>query len=109
MIKQMDRPDSLLVRYEQLVCEPAAVQERIESFTGEKMAIPFQQFHTVDRPDFQTNTLNGLRPVETSLVGRWQIPEHCAYLKKILPNLPELPDALIKLGYESDSKWVEQC
>ncbi len=107
LLKQIDQPDATLIRYEDLVSQPDSVQERIESFTGEKMAISFCQFHTVDRPDFQTNTLNGLRPVEASLVGRWSVPEHHTYLQKVLGELPELPEALIKLGYEPDMKWAE--
>lgn len=108
LLKQMDHSDSIIVRYEQLVSDPGSVQKCVESFAGEKMVTPFQHFHTVDRPDFQTNTLNGLRPVETSLVGRWSDPEHRAYLQKILRELPELPEALVKLGYEPDTKWVDQ-
>lgn len=109
LLKQIHQPDLILVRYEQLVSDPDAIQKQVEAFTGEAMATPFHQFHTVDRPDFQTNTLNGLRPVETSLVGRWSVPQHHAYLQHILRELPELPEALIKLGYEPDTKWIGNC
>jgi Sulfotransferase domain len=99
--------DAVVVRYEDLVKDVAGQQARIERFTGEKMAVPFEQFHTVERPDFDLQTLNGLRPVESSLLRRWAEAEHRARIEQVLRELPLLPGALIDLGYERDDAWAD--
>lgn len=96
--------DCMVVRYEDLVSDPNLQQERIERFTGETMSLPFSGFHTAHRPDFRTETLNGLRPVETNLVARWRRDEHRRRLEEVVQYLPELPDALAELGYEPGPK-----
>src|SRR5690242_12570056 len=63
-------PDVLEVRYEHLVRDTADEQLRIEQFTGERAQVPFDEFHTVRRPDFDTSTLNGLRPLDQSPLAR---------------------------------------
>lgn len=98
--------DCMIVRYEDLVDDPDRQQQRIERFTGEAMQLPFSRFHAVDRPDFHTDTLNGLRPVETALVRRWRAPEHRARIEQMLEEIPELPAALADLGYEPDTAWL---
>ncbi len=99
--------NTLLVRYEQLVAQPAQEQLRIEKFCGQEMGVPFDQFHSIDRPTFDTSTLNGLRPIEQSLVGRWAALEHYDRVEQALRELPELPDALVRLGYETDNSWID--
>ncbi|HEX4125440.1 MAG TPA: sulfotransferase [Tepidisphaeraceae bacterium] len=99
--------DVIVVRYEDLVQDVPGQQHRIELFTGENMAVPFDQFHTVERPDFDLKTLNGLRPVETSLLRRWAAEAHRPRIEQMLRELPELPRALVDLGYEKDEGWTE--
>jgi hypothetical protein len=106
-IRERAAGDCLAVRYEDLVNEPDRQQARIERFTGEAMQVPFSDFHAIHRPDFRTETLNGLRPVETSLVARWRRNEHHRRIENMLRELEELPEALIDLGYEPDTAWVE--
>jgi hypothetical protein len=65
------------------------------------------EFHTVERPDFAVQTLNGLRPVEASLLRRWASAEHRPRIEQVLRELPQLPQALIDLGYERDETWTE--
>lgn len=103
-LSERDTEDCLVVRYEDLVGDPDRQQERIEKFTGEAMCLPFSGFHTTRRPDFRTDTLNGLRPVETSLVARWRRDEHRRRVEHVVQNLPELPRALVELGYEPEPK-----
>jgi len=103
---QSDR-DVMVMRYENLVADVENQQKRIENFTGETMVVPFSQFCQVDRPDFDTSTLNGLRPIEQTLVARWAALDHHQRIEDVLRELPELPQALIDLGYESDTFWTE--
>jgi hypothetical protein len=99
-------PDVLVVRYEDLVGDVRTWQTRIEAFTGEKATLPFQDFHTQDRPDFHKMTLNGLRPVEQSRIQRWARPEYAGRIRQLLREIPEFTDALVELGYESDDRWA---
>lgn len=105
-LAERNREDCLVVRYEDLVANPDEQQRRIEQFTGETMPGPFSGFHQVERPDFQTDTLNGLRPLETNLVRRWAAPEHRPRIMQMLDELPELPQALVELGYETNTDWT---
>ena len=106
-VRERAAGDCLVVRYEDLVNEPDRQQYRIEQFTGETMQVRLSDFHAIPRPDFKIDTLNGVRPVETRLVARWRRDEHHRRIDNVLRELPELPEALIDLGYEPDSAWVE--
>ena len=103
---QNDR-DVLVVRYEDLVADVDREQRRIEEFTGQTMTVPFAKFNEVERPDFDTSTLNGLRPIEQSLIARWACADHKDRIEQVLAELPELPQALIDFGYAPDTRWID--
>lgn len=107
-VRWQNDPDAMLVRYEDLVSDVDGQQARVEAFTGEKMSTPFSHFHDIERPDFDTQTLNGLRPVEQSLLFRWAGPDHHARIEEVLREMPDLPQILISLGYEPDDSWIER-
>lgn len=107
-IRQCDRADTLVVRYEDLIGNPAVEQQRVEAFTENKMAVPFESFLSVDRNDFDTTTLCGLRPLDPARISRWREPIHRPRVQQILKQLPELPAALEELGYENDSDWIQR-
>ena len=100
-------PDVKIVRYEDLVTDIAAEQARVERFVGHPMAVPFADCMKVDRPDFDAATLRGRRPVDTSRVARWRDPAHAGRLSAVLAVLPELPAAVVDLGYEPDASWAD--
>lgn len=103
--RNMNAPDVLVVRYENMVRDVDLEQSRIEAFVGEKISHPFRAFHEIERADFDMAPLNGLRPVESSLLQRWRAPEHRARIEQMLSELHELRDALVELGYEQDHHW----
>jgi hypothetical protein len=105
-LQQRDASDVLLVRYEDLVSSVAGEQKRIEAFVEQTMAVPFEGFVTVERPDFDMITLNGLRPLDASRIARWQECCHTERMRQMLKELPDLPDAVQELGYETNSDWV---
>jgi len=98
----------LIVRYEDLVADVDCEQRRIEEFTGQTVSVPFARFNEVERPDFDTSTLNGLRPIEQSLIARWACADHRDRIEQVLGELPELPQALIDFGYAPDTRWIEE-
>jgi hypothetical protein len=105
--RHQNDPDVIVVRYEDLVAEVEREQKRLEDFTGETMAVPFSRFNQVERPDFDTSTLNGLRPIEQTLIARWAAPDHDDRIRQVLSELPELPQALIDLNYAPDTSWID--
>ena len=100
------QPDAWVVRYEDLVTDLATEQRRIEAFVGQRMAVAFADGLTVDRPDFDATALGRRRPVEVGRIGRWRDPAHAARLTAVLHQLPELPGAVVDLGYEADTAWT---
>jgi len=106
-LKQREAADSLIVRYEDLVTNVAAEQQRVEAFLQMKMSVPFEQCNSVVREDFDTTTLCGVRAVETSRVARWREPSHKQRITQMLLELPDLPEAVRQLGYESDDAWTQ--
>jgi hypothetical protein len=107
-LRHRSDPDTLVVRYEDLVADACGQQSRIESFVGQTMAVPFRSFDAVERRDFDTTTLCGLRPVEATRVARWTRPEHADRLRHVLSQAPDLAEAVVELGYETNTDWVRR-
>ena len=108
VMRYRNDPEVFLLRYEELVTDPDAVQARIDAFTGEKSERRYADAHKVERPDFDAPPLMGVRPVEKSGIGRWSKPEHRQRIEEILKLVPELPQILIDLGYEPDTSWLQR-
>jgi hypothetical protein len=56
--------DVMLLKYEDLVGDPGAVQARVDAFTGEKSERPYADAHKAKRSDFDTDPLNGVRAMD---------------------------------------------
>ena len=100
--------DAQVVRYEDLVSDLAGEQQRIERFVGRPMVVPFGDCMKVDRPDFDATALRGRRPVDATRVARWRDPAHACRLSEVLHHLPELPAAVVDLGYEDNAGWADR-
>jgi hypothetical protein len=98
----------LVVKYEELVTAPDAVQENIKlllPFLEERCA--FSEFHRHARPSERTaRALNGLRPVAADRLLEWQ--KHLPRVKAQLQRFGDVSTELVALGYESDPKWEDQ-
>jgi hypothetical protein len=99
--------DVLTVEYQDLVCHPAEVQRRLTEFIGWQVHLPFDQFHTAVPPDFDRRPLNGVRPLDPTRLDAWRQEKHRARIRRLLREIPELPEYLIEMGYESDTSWVQ--
>jgi len=100
--------DVLVVEFRDLVETPTRVQQCLTAFIGWAPARSFEQFHTAVPQGFDTAALNGVRPFDPSALGKWRQPCHHARICQILQELPEFPDLLIEMGYETDRRWVEE-
>lgn len=101
-------PDVTHVTYERLISETGEVQRQIEAVVGEPGLRPFTDFHEHVSPKFAVRTLNGVRPVEKSKVGRWARAEHAERVREILREVPGFAQIVVDLGYEPDTGWVER-
>lgn len=106
-LRHRDDPETMVIKYEQVVGNVRSTQEKIEAFVGEKMARPLANFHTDYRPGFDQGALNGWRPVDTKGVRRWAGAEHADRVREMLRDIPDLPEILIDLGYERDDSWIK--
>jgi hypothetical protein len=101
-------PEVLLLRYEDLVSDPDAIQAKIDAFTGEASERRYADAHKEERKDFDGGPLNGVRPVDRRGIARWRRPQHRQRVEHVLREVPDFPQILIDLGYEHDASWVEQ-
>jgi hypothetical protein len=98
-------PRLVEVRYESLVEDPDAVQDRIAArlpFLAK--AWPFSGFHEVADPSRQSlEAMRSLRPVDASSVGSWR--RHLPRLAGQLALHGSIQPELVEFGYEADDSW----
>lgn len=67
------RPGTCVIKFEDMVQQPDAVQERVEAFLGVKSERPFRDFHLhADLGAEVQNAMHGLRPLDPSTLHRWR-------------------------------------
>lgn len=101
----IDHPRFLMVRYEDLVREPDAVQARIEArFDFLKPRRAFVRYpEGADVPENARVSMLGARPFDPSRIDGWR--EHLPRIQGALAQHPDLAEALIRCGYERDRSW----
>jgi hypothetical protein len=102
-------PDTLFLKYEELVADVATVQSRMEAFIGEPMSDSIASFHSDVPATFRDKAaLNGVRAVDSQGIGRWRNSRHASRVRQILDALPDFPQRLIELGYEQNDDWTRE-
>jgi hypothetical protein len=101
-------PRVVTVRYEDLVCAPAATQSMIGcSLPFLAASSRFEEFHLTARPSFQSRqALGAVRPPDVASIGRWRT--HRSRLAGQLRMHGTIARELIELGYERDAAWVHE-
>ena len=106
--KLMSHPRVLVVRYEDLVREPDAVQRVIHAkMPFLELTRPFHAFADVARPS--STALEALGPVrafDTASVGRWR--QHRPRVAGQLQRHGSITERLIEFGYEPDGRWLSE-
>lgn len=99
-------PRVLEVKYEDLVSSCDEIQNQLlKKFDFLVKKKSFSSYHEQARPsELSLVAMNGLRPVSTKSLGSWK--KHLERIKQQLIKCPELPNILIKYGYESDKEWL---
>ena len=95
-----------IVKYEDLVSEPDAVQDMIMSrlpFLRKKAA--FSQFHELALPSpGAIAALGGLRPISAVRAGNWR--NHLQRVAGQIARHGSISRELIEFGYEPDDAWL---
>ncbi len=104
----LGHPRFVLVRYEDLLLDPARIQDEIEKqFPFLERRRPFTQYpEGADIPVEKASvSLNGVRAFETSRIQGWR--DHLPRIKGQVEDYPSLPQDLIEAGYETDDSWMK--
>ena len=101
------QPDCLTIRFEDLVTDIRSIEKAIVEFVGEEPASPFDAF--VDRvpAGFRATALNGVRALDPGAIDKWREPRHRDRISQMLHAIPDLPDTLVREGYETDTTWAD--
>ncbi len=102
-----DHPRFLVIRYEELLADPDAVQARISkqfSFLRQKRAFSTYPEGVADLHPLAELSLNGVRPFDTSRIDGWRA--HLPRVKGQLRDHPSMPKDLIRIGYEENEDWT---
>lgn len=99
-------PRYLVVRYEDLVSDPDAVQQRIAAaFPFLQPIGRFSRFpEGADIHESARISLNGVRSVDRASLERWR--NELPRIKGELTRHPQMTDWLVRLGYEPDDTWT---
>lgn len=99
-------PRFLWLKYEDLIADPDAVQQRIAArFPFLTRSGRFSDFHTRGEVSGPSRlALNGVRPIDGSNRGKWV--GHKDRLQQMLERDGTIDDELLELGYESDRDWM---
>lgn len=94
-----DNSRFLLLKYEDLIADPDAVQDRIQEFIGMSMRSSFSDYTPSDLPVELSRALNGARPIDKANLDRWKAPEHRHRLERQFSLCPELYDIVARYEY----------
>jgi len=90
------KTEGYLLKYEDLVADPNAIQKEMAERFGFKYRGLFSQFHTWDVPERLAVTMNGVRQVDKG--HDWR--QHEARVQAQFKECPELHNMVKELGYE---------
>ena len=101
-----EHPRFLLVRFEDLVTEPDAVQEQIEQRFGflERRARFSDYPAGVEAVGAARRSLRGIRPLDPARIDAWR--EHLPRISAQLAKHPDLSASMVEFGYEENDDWA---
>ena len=108
--KIKDHPRFVVVRYEDMVTAPDAVQdELIRRMPFLKPEVPFSRYHehiseVAARSGQFKRAMRGVRPVTPESIGAWRA--HLPRVKTQLALHGGITAELVEMGYEPDNSWL---
>ena len=98
--------DVCVVDFSDIVARVSMVQQQLTGLMGWAVSSDFNDFHKHVPEDFDTKALNGIRSLDTGTLRRWSQPDHADRMRSLLREMPELPERVMEMGYESDDAWT---
>lgn len=88
-LMQTKRPNTVVIRYEDVVSDPMAIQLQLSEVLGLTVNVAATQFmETFKPPAKAVASMHGVRQIDTKSVNRWKTdPLYRDYLTSILPQL----------------------
>ncbi len=102
-----DRVRVMVVRYEDLLKAPEALQERLARTFGLRYRDWFANFAAADAPPPLALALNGVRALDPSRRDAWREPKHAARIRDQFTACPQLFSLLKQYGYTDDDAWFD--
>lgn len=105
VVPLVNHPRCIMLRYEDLVTHPGAIQEQLESkFSFLQRTAPFDSYEQHSKASEAAKiSMNGLRAVDQEGLIKWH--QHLPRVKFQLQSYPAMQSALQRLEYEADSRW----
>jgi len=102
-----NHPRFIVVKYEDMVCDPDACQNRIiEQITYLKKTADFSSFGGRSNVSKASNlALGEVRPIGADRIGNWK--QHLPRIAGQLDLFGDISGDLIDLGYEEDNRWLD--
>lgn len=107
ILKWRAHPRFMVVRYEDLVRYPNAIQrELMRRMPFLEPRKPFSEFYVDLKANPQAElAMHGVRPLTNESIGRWR--QHKPRLAEQLARHGCIADDLLRLGYETDRAWLD--
>jgi hypothetical protein len=96
----LNHPQTVAVRYEELVATPDKIQEVIAGLFDLTIKHPFRDGNSLFFDDEITFALNGIRPPDTGSIGSYQRDKNIGVVKSWLRDNPEISQFIKEMGYE---------
>jgi hypothetical protein len=106
-IRQLaQHPRFLLVRYEELLTDPDAIQQEILSrFPSLELQRRFSEYPADADPGERAHiAMHSVRAVDPGRIEGWR--EHLPRVKDQLVRYPQILEPLVRYGYEPDDNWL---
>ena len=110
--KMKHHPRFVVVRYEDVVSRPDAIQEElVRRMPFLKPAVPFSRYHEYLEDHVSTSeqfnrAMRGVRPVTPDSIAAWR--DHLPRVKAQLALHGGIAAELVEMGYERDNSWQTQ-
>lgn len=100
--------NKIVLRYEDIVLNTAAIQEKLDDQLNLKYSRQFDEFYKADIPPALADPMNGIAPPDSSRIDKWRKPEHKERIQQQFTECPQLFEILKFLQYEKDDSWFEK-
>ncbi len=101
--------DLSFVNYEELVESPDSFIPVFARITSETMsAVPSEYYKCLPRGFEPSASQGGIRAPDARRISAWLVASHDRRVRQILQEIDDLPEILVKMGYENSYDWLRR-